>query len=130
MEGARLFFDTVYKDLEHTPPRYGRERHLIALPLIGTGKGGAQVYACPTIVMLILSSAGGMVVALLRELFKITERIPCDIALVTIKKSMFAAIQVQRSRIALEHDLWSELSHRLKIEAERLYVRIASFLID
>lgn len=67
-----------------------------------------------------MRSAGGMVVALLRELFQVTQRFPCDIALVTIKKSMFAAIQVQRSRIALEHDLWSELSPRLKVEAERL----------
>jgi hypothetical protein len=35
---------------------------------------------------------------------------------------MFAAIQVQRSRIRLERDLWPELTARLKLEAERLYV--------
>jgi hypothetical protein len=63
-----------------------------------------------------------MVVALLRELFKITETAKFDIAVVTIKKSMFAAIQVQRSRIGLERDLWPELTARLKVEAERLYV--------
>lgn len=63
-----------------------------------------------------------MVVALLRELLQVSQRIPCDIAIVTIKKSMFAAIQVQRSRIAQEHDLWNELEDRLKVEAERLYV--------
>jgi len=112
IEGARLFFETVHADFQHKSPVNGRERPLVALPLIGTGKGGAE------------KSAGGMVVALLKELHLATQKYCFDVALVTIKKSMFAAIQVQRSRVAEDQNLWHVLPERLKLEAERL-ARIA-----
>ena len=64
-----------------------------------------------------------MVVALLSELYHATKQYGFDIALVTIKSDIFAAIQVQRKRFAARHNIWDQfLSQHLKDEAERLSV--------
>lgn len=42
--GARLFFESVWEHLRYVGPRFGRFKHLVALPLVGTGKGGASEY--------------------------------------------------------------------------------------
>lgn len=111
VEGARQFFKAVAEDLQGKPPRFGRSRPLVALPLIGTGKGGAKV------------STGGMVVALFSVLDQAATEFGFDVALVTIKSDLFAAIQVERKRYAEKFGTWDKvLSNELKVEAQRLSV--------
>lgn len=59
VRGALMFLEAVAQDItaHGTPPKNGRAKHLVALPLVGTGKGGA------------FHSAGGVVVALIPELY-------------------------------------------------------------
>lgn len=46
MEGARDFLDAVAFDFETNKPpiKFDRERYLVALPILGTGGGGAARY--------------------------------------------------------------------------------------
>eukprot|EP01122_Echinamoeba_exundans_P002064 TRINITY_DN1202_c0_g1_i21.p1 TRINITY_DN1202_c0_g1~~TRINITY_DN1202_c0_g1_i21.p1 ORF type:complete len:610 (-),score=26.85 TRINITY_DN1202_c0_g1_i21:942-2711(-) len=109
VEGALLFLEAVAADVKGTTPKNGRAKHLVALPLVGTGKGGA------------FHSAGGIVVALIPELYAAANRLEFDIALVTIRRSTFAAIQLERNRFAQEQRIWEEaLGESLRSEAHRL----------
>ena len=42
MKSARKFLDVAWSLLKERPPQHGRERHLLALPVIGTGGGGGR----------------------------------------------------------------------------------------
>ena len=42
MKSAREFLDVAYNHVKDKAPQNGRERHLLALPVIGTGGGGAR----------------------------------------------------------------------------------------
>lgn len=105
-EGAQLFFDAVAGALRGRPPRHGRERHLVALPLVGTGKGGAS------------QSTGGVLAVLMPEIYGAAERFGYDVALVMIDASKFAAVQVWRRREFPQS--WSELGDALRRDADRL----------
>jgi hypothetical protein len=63
VQGAMLFLEAVAADVKGTAPKNGRAKHLVALPLVGTGKGGA------------FHSAGGIVVALIPELYAAANRL-------------------------------------------------------
>lgn len=87
VEGARQFLHAVAAHLKGTQPRNGRYRHLVALPLVGTGKGGAA------------DVVGGVVLRLLPALYAFAKRERwMDLALVTLKRPTFAAIQLARRR--------------------------------
>jgi len=109
IKGAEEWLRQVFEDLKDKLPRNGRGKHLVALPLIGTGKGGASY------------SSGGMVLALLPALYKAANEYNYDIAIVSIKRSAFAAIQLERKRFCKKHNLWDGLlEESLRIEAGRL----------
>ena len=40
LEQIGIWIDIVVEDLKGSKPLYGRDKHLLALPLIGTGAGG------------------------------------------------------------------------------------------
>lgn len=95
----------MWQHLRYLAPRFGRFKHLVALPLVGTGKGGASEYEM--VLFLIIScidnisffffrSIGGIVVELLPELYRAASKYGFDIALVTIKRPTFAAIELTR----------------------------------
>lgn len=114
IEGVRQFLDVVARDLPRHPLN-GRALPLVALPVVGTGRGGAA------------ARKGGVLQELMRVLHQEVRRRPFDIALVTDSDEMFAAAQWVRKR--LEPDLsggadaaapWSELNEHLHRQALQL----------
>ena len=80
------------------PPRFGRHRHLIALPVLGTGRGGAR------------TASGLMIAQLLSLLQRFAEEQPLiDVALVVKSKHMFSAAQAYRSQRVDLSPRWSAL---------------------
>lgn len=84
-------------------PRAGRERPLLALPLVGTGRGGARLVK------------GGVVSLLLPALQAELRTIPVDLALVVNTPAALAACQVARGT-----DSWPLLSEEEEELAQRL----------
>ena len=81
-----------------TPPRFGRHHHLLALPVIGTGRGGAR------------TASGLMIARLLSLLQRFAEEQPLvDVALVVKSRHMFSAAQAYRSQRAEFTPSWSVL---------------------
>jgi hypothetical protein len=104
MDGVRQFFDAVVASTAG-PPRFGRAKRLVALPLVGTGLGGAA------------DKAGEMVQALLPELEDQAQRLDLDVALVLWTAPSYAAAQAERAR----RNHWpSELTQPLRDKAEKL----------
>jgi hypothetical protein len=92
------------------PPRNGRSRHLVSVPVVGTGLGGAA------------HDIGTVLANLFPVLYEAAERYQFDIALVTIRRPAFAAAVLARSR-RFDDDparIFPLLSQRLLDEAERL----------
>lgn len=110
--GAREFVERAVDDLKtHQPkPRYDRAKHLLALPVVGTGLGGVR------------SSTGDVVRALVPELARLASEHDVDIALVSNDELTFAAAEAQRG---LARSVWSELDDGLWAEGERL-ARVAA----
>lgn len=91
---VRLFVDAVVS--EGRPPRNGRERLLLALPVISTGKGGGARFK------------GEVIAALVRSLLEMVKDYDeVDLVLVTYTAAALAA--AQKARIA-GGACWSELS--------------------
>lgn len=105
VDGADQFLSSVAEDLAASPPRHGRAKHLVALPVIGTGGGGAKRWA------------GDVVRALIPVLRRRAERHDIDIALVSNETLTFAAASAQRG--ASRGD-WPELGDGLWAASERL----------
>ena len=105
VEGAAQFLEHAADDVVKDAPRCGRARHLLALPIVGTGFGGARRYA------------GEMVRELLPVLEEFARRREMDVALVTIEGAAFAAAQAERAR---RDGKFSELDAPLKAHGERL----------
>ncbi|HRI66886.1 MAG TPA: SIR2 family protein [Polyangium sp.] len=110
--GAREFVERAAKDLktEQPKPRFDRAKHLLALPVVGTGLGGAH------------STTGDVVRALVPELVRLASELDVDIALVSNDEFTFAAAQAQRGLAA---SAWPDLDAGLWAEGERL-ARIAA----
>jgi NAD-dependent SIR2 family protein deacetylase len=106
-EGAREFLDRAGESLRGRVPRCRRAKHLLALPLVGTGGGGAK------------HAAGAVVRELLPVLRGAARSRDADIALVTREEAAFAAAQAERSRWPDETQ-WTELGPSLFAEAKRL----------
>jgi hypothetical protein len=111
-DGARDFVVRAAHALRPMPLN-GRERHLLALPVVGTRLGGGR------------HRTGEILRALLELLYELTrdpDLPPFDVALVTFDDTHFAAAQRQRKRLQSEgvHGVWDELKRRLVKPAEHL----------
>ncbi|AKF10559.1 SIR2 family protein [Sandaracinus amylolyticus] len=86
VEGALEFVARAHERLRRDghPPRHGRARHLLAMPIVGTGYGGGA------------ARAGEIVTMLLPELERESEARGIDIALVSLDASNHAAAQATR----------------------------------
>jgi hypothetical protein len=111
-EGALAFLDAAATDIaaSGTPPLFGRARSLLAVPIVGTGKGGAA------------QRAGEVVQELLPRLRDFTTRTypggrEFDVALVCFDAASHAAAQAERVR---QVNWPTDLTDALKAEAERL----------
>jgi hypothetical protein len=111
-DGAAEFLDAAANDIVNSgdPPLFGRARSLLALPIVGTGKGGAA------------ARAGEVVQELLPRLRDFAARTypggrEFDVALVCFDAASHAAAQAERVR---QVDWPTDLTGALKAEAERL----------
>jgi SIR2-like protein len=107
VEGARQFLDRASERLRGSAPRYDRAKHLLGLPLVGTGGGGAR------------HAAGAVVHELLPALHAAAAAHDVDIALVTREEEAFAAAQAGRARTD-EGSRWAALGPRRLGEADRI----------
>lgn len=84
LEAASQFLSKAYADLlaRGRAPSCKRAKHVLALPVIGTGKGGAR------------GSSGEMITALLQLLQEFVLSHDVDVALVVKNDRMFSAAQV------------------------------------
>jgi hypothetical protein len=105
VESARQFLATASGDLG--TPRNERELPLLALPLVGAGKGGGA------------AQAGKIVLELLPALYGFTREHPIDVALVMRHPAQYTAAQAERS---LRGDAaWpSELDKGLRAKVDEL----------
>jgi hypothetical protein len=84
LAGAAEFLRRAADEVRAAPPRHDREKHLLALPVIGTGFGGAR------------RRAGDVVRELVPLLARRAAELDLDIALVTNEPLTFAAAEAQR----------------------------------
>lgn len=104
-DGAAEFLETAAVAAAGVPPLFGRARHLFALPVVGTGYGGAA------------ARAGEVVQELLPRLQAFAARTGSDVALVCFDAATHAAAQAERARQAN----WpTDLTPALRAEADRL----------
>lgn len=104
-QGAAQFLDRAARALAARPPRHARARHLLALPIVGTGHGGARRHT------------GEVLRDLLPRLYEAAREHDLDVALVTNEQASFAAAQAERLRVA---DAWAGLPEPLRVEGLRL----------
>ncbi|KAL1510512.1 hypothetical protein AB1Y20_006816 [Prymnesium parvum] len=117
MEAARQFVYSALADLRSRPqpPRYGRAKHLIAMPVVGTGTGGAR------------DRSGDVIARLLLLLQEFVLEADIDVALVVKGETMFSAAQALRREVDGAGPRWGELlSKRLCAHAETLAERAAN----
>ena len=107
VRGAAEFLDRAAIALRGCRPRLGRAKPLLALPIVGTGGGGAR------------RAAGEVVRELLPALHQASVAHDVDVALVAREEAAFTAAQAERSR-ATSLDPWRELDERRQREAARL----------
>lgn len=104
--GAVQFVEHVAVELQGRSARYGqRARPLLAVPMVGTGYGGAA------------SFSGNVVRLLIPALTECAARHHVDIALVTYDEAAFAAAQAFRRATG---NAWPELPGALRRCADRL----------
>ena len=109
VDGVREFMERVSDDEELRVPVNGRARPLVALPIVGTGYGGAR------------GRAGQVVRALLPCLYESAREYEIDIALVVRDISDYAAAQLERRRYhRAGQQRWPELDRNLRARADRL----------
>jgi len=110
VDGVREWVATAAAALRGTAPRNGRARHLLALPVVGTGLGGgAEV-------------KGHLTMRLVGALQEMVDEHRVDIALVTFPEHAFAAALEARRRLERITDPWGELPERLRALARGLAV--------
>ncbi len=103
VQGVQAFLAAACAD--EAPPRHGRARRLLAVPLVGTGRGGAA------------DAKGQVVNRLLDTLQAHVEEHDIDVALVTHQGAAFAAAQHARRSRGQAAALWQELSPELRHKA-------------
>jgi hypothetical protein len=105
-EGVDIFVEKVAASLKGKPPSAGRCRHLVGLPMVGTGKGGAGGHK------------GLVAKGLLPRLWQAAQRHSIDLALVTNDVASLTAAQKARQRSLVQ--VKSGLSPDLKESLEKL----------
>ena len=108
LEAAEQFLAEAHADLRERelPPRCGRAKHVLALPIVGTGKGGAR------------DASGEIIAALLQAVDEYARANDIDVALVVKNDRMFSAAQAKRRQLSQR---WEEkLGTRLAAAAEEL----------
>lgn len=104
--GAREFIRVASESVKKRAPYHKRARHLLAMPLVGTGFGGARQFA------------GDVVRQLLSALHEEAESANVDVALVLFEGPAFAAVQAER--LAATDRWFGELNAAEKAAAEDL----------
>lgn len=84
VDAAREFLVRAGDHLRGRPTRHGRARHLLALPLVGTGQGGKR------------HRAGAVARELLPATYDFAESSEHDVALVMIEGAAYSAVQSVR----------------------------------
>lgn len=108
IKGVAGFLEAAKASIVGKTPLFGRSRPLLALPVVGTARGGA------------LEKAGEIIHGILHELAEFTAKNAIDIALVAKNHDTFAATQAERNKTPL----WPpELTPELVKEAESLAER-------
>ena len=87
MKQLGFFIDRAVANFGGSPPLFGRCRHLIALPLIGTGAGG------------LTSGTGAVIRSMLELLILKSEAFQVDIALVLYEEDVYVAAVRERFRL-------------------------------
>ena len=91
LEAAEQFLQGAHDDLllnRARPPRNGRQKHVLAMPVVGTGLGGAR------------GSSGEILQQLLELLHSFTAAHDVDVCLVVNSGKMFSAAQAHRRQMA------------------------------
>lgn len=101
VDGVREWVAAAAASLRDVAPRNGRARHLLALPVVGTGLGGGA------------DVKGELTMRLVGALQGLVELHGMDIALVTFPEHAFAAALEARRRI-VGSDPWADLPGRLR----------------
>jgi hypothetical protein len=103
-EGARQFvIDAARSQAARLPKDVSRAKPLLALPVVGTGKGGGS------------KEAGIVLRELMRVLLDVVEQVEADVVLVTHTPDQFAAAQQARRDVSASTDsmtLWGDLTDR------------------
>lgn len=105
--GAAEFLARAGEAAVHHAPRNRRAKPLLALPVVGTGRGGAR------------RVAGDVLRELLPALRAAATHRDVDVVLVTRDAASAAAAQAERGRLDA-HDAWPDLDDYLIAEADRL----------
>ena len=112
LEAAEQFLQGAHDDLllnRARPPRNGRQKHVLAMPVVGTGLGGAR------------GSSGEILQQLLELLHSFTAAHDVDVCLVVNSGKMFSAAQAHRRQMAGLGLRWeASVGTRLCGEARRL----------
>ena len=114
VDGVREFMSRVAERLKQRdePALNDRERPLVALPMVGTGRGGAR------------RRSGQIVRALLPLLYGSASRYGFDVALVAFEATDYAAAQRERRDFQGEvRSRWPTLNPELRAKAKRLAAR-------
>ena len=99
--GVEAFLEAASSSLTNVTPEH-RSRHLLALPLVGVGRGGAS------------ARKGGVTEVLVRVLLRFVRSNPVDVALVLNEPAAFAAAQAVRWRLEREEPVgWASLPTQL-----------------
>lgn len=106
VDGAREFVRVATAHVRKAPPRHGRARHLLAVPLVGTGDGGAW------------HMAGDVTRHLLRALREEAAAHDVDIVLALWDGPAFAAAQTER--LLDEDAAFAALPRELRAAADAL----------
>lgn len=104
IEGVTEFLDRAKASLLNRAPLFGRSKHLVALPVVGTGRGGAA------------ESAGKILEEMLPALRNFTSENEVDVVLVAFSPTAYAAAQAERNKIVV----WPDPIAELKNEADYL----------
>jgi hypothetical protein len=115
VQGVREFLGRVAEDLKHQETSNNRDKHLVALPLVGTGFGGMR------------HRAGKMVQALLPVLYEGVQRYDLDVVLVIKDTPDYAAAQHERRRYQQSGvHRWPELDQTVRRRADELARRASA----
>jgi hypothetical protein len=103
---VQVFIESAAAALDGRPPRNNRTRHLLAVPMVGTGQGGAA------------DVRGDVARRLLGVLSAGAAKTGVDLTLVTYTKHAYAAAQTVRRRAG--EAAWNSLPDALRMTADRL----------